>query len=131
MIWCLPVVICTVSVRVPEDVFSLSTRLPSKYSAHPVSGLGPCATALIAAGEEEPRGFSATERVVAVVPVAPDAGIVTATEELPALPALLVAVAVIWCRPAVRGMDCEIWGWELACCHTSAESTANCHCLMG
>lgn len=29
MIWCLPVVICTVSLKVAFEVFCLSTRLPS------------------------------------------------------------------------------------------------------
>jgi hypothetical protein len=64
---------------------------------------GPCAVAVIVAGEEEPIGFRLTERVEAAAPALPELGMVTATEELPDSPLLFVAVAVIWCWPAPSG----------------------------
>ena len=129
--WCLPVVICTESVNVPEEVFCFFARFPSTYKAQPVIGFGPTAVALIVIGEELPIAFSATVKeagaALAVVP----AGMVTAADELPEMPAVLMAMAVIWCCPTVTGMHCAMVACELACCHTVAESTAICHCLMG
>jgi hypothetical protein len=54
------------------------------------------------AGEEEPIGFKATERDVGTDPAVPELDMVTAREALPELPAVLVAVAVIWCWPGSR-----------------------------
>jgi hypothetical protein len=59
-----------------------------------VSGLGPCATAVTVAGEDELMGCRETESTGAY-PAAAELEMVAETDELPESPLLLVAVAVI------------------------------------
>jgi len=80
--------------------------------------------ALMVVGEEELRVPNATESVLAEVPT------VTAALALAELPAVLVAVAVMWCAPRLNGMEALIVGAELACCQARAESTKTRHLAM-
>lgn len=79
--------------------------------------------AVMVVGEEAAIGASATESVVG-------AAMFTAAVALPEVPAVLVAVAVMWCAPVVRGTEVLIEGAEPACCQARAESTKTCHLAM-
>src|SRR5512146_2477471 len=97
VIWCWPVLNCTVWLRVLAEVFCWYTVLESTYSAQPVIGCSPCAAALMVVGEEEPMGAMARDKLAAASVANP--GMVTAVEALPEVPAVLVAVTLMRCGP--------------------------------